>query len=105
MTSTWSGAARCAVREQQSDITFQGWLIAFGREMAMGLLLDNIRRHGTLGEQRIGRDVLARNVTSIEQRNRHTDLDGLAYLRQCARVVMVRHLRLTACLFAPFHRA
>jgi hypothetical protein len=42
----------------------------------MGLLPDDIPRQGALGQQGIGRDVLAANVAIGEQRDRHADLIG-----------------------------
>jgi hypothetical protein len=67
---------RLAVLEEQGDIAMQRRLIAFCREMVMGPLLDDIRRQGPLGQQRIDRDVLAGDVTTRQQRDRHADLVG-----------------------------
>ena len=46
----------------------------------MGLALNNIAGELALREQGIARDVLAGDVTVLQQRNRHADLVGLLLL-------------------------
>ncbi len=64
---------RLSLLEEERDIGLQRGLIAFDREVAVGLTAYDIRGQLALREKRIGGDVLALNVDAIEQRDEHSD--------------------------------
>lgn len=75
-----------ALLKQQSDITFQRWLVTLYGEMVVRLLLDQIGSQRALGQQSIRRDVLAGQVAGFEQGDRHADFVGpLLLVTSCYR--------------------
>ena len=66
--------------EQQGNIAFQRGLIAFGREVIVCLMLDDIGCQCALGQQSVTRDVATDEVTGVKQRNRHTNFIGALLL-------------------------
>ena len=77
---------RSAVLEQQGDIAFQRRLIAFDREVVMGLFANDIRRQGALRQQGIGRDVLAPDVaTRWQSKSRNSERSDARQHPACGR--------------------
>jgi len=68
------------VLEHQGDIAFQRWLIAFYREVIMGVLLDNVGGYRTLSEKGVASDVLSGDIAGFQQRDRHADFIGALLL-------------------------
>lgn len=66
-----------AILEEERNIGLQGRLIGFDREVVVSRTLDHIRSQLTLGEERIGGDVLALNIDGVEQWDEHSNLIGL----------------------------
>ncbi len=74
----WFHEARLpTILEKQREILKEVGLIAFDREVIVGLSLDDqIRGEGSLSQQGIHGDVLAVNLDGLEQRSGHRDLVG-----------------------------
>ena len=67
---------RLALLEQQGDIALQLRLVALDREMVMRLTHDQVAGQSALGQQGIGRDILALELTAFEQGDGHADFVG-----------------------------
>ena len=66
-----------SILKEERDIGLQRGLIAFDREVVVGLAAHDIRGQLALREKRIGGDVLTLNVDAVEQRDEHPDRIGL----------------------------
>lgn len=80
---------RLAIVEEERNIGLQARLIGFDREVVVSRTLDHIGSELTLGEERIGGDVLALNIDAVEQWDEHSNFIGLlgffmAFYRQGA---------------------
>jgi len=70
-----------SILEIELDILKECGLVAFDREVVMGLtILDQVVGERALGQQGIGRDIFALDLDGIKQRDGHFDLVGLLYL-------------------------
>jgi len=66
-----------AVLEPSRDVFQNAALISFDGEMIMGMTFrDQIVGNLALGQQRIGRHILALNIDAVKQRDGHLDLIG-----------------------------
>ena len=65
------------VLEQQGEVLQNAALVSFDGEMIMGMtLLDQVLGYLALGQQSIGRHILALNIDGIKQWDSHFDLVG-----------------------------